>query len=120
MKRGEAGHPSPLVMRGIRPPGAESSVVSITDFQHECKCDEGMGKRRHEAAKASGHTSETIDGRLVAVKSEETVTDFRVWLADRCELLIRSPSRENAEALFHATDWTALDELCASREPPAQ
>lgn len=120
MRRGEAGHPSPLVMRGITPPDAQTSIVSITDLQDVCHCREGMGKRLHDAAVAQGDTAETIDGRLVAVKTKPTVVDLRVWIADRCELLIRAPSREEADALFEATDWAALDQACSARDARVQ
>jgi hypothetical protein len=119
-KRGAAGHASPLVMRAIHPPGASTTIVSITDLQHVCYCGEGMGQRLHDAAKAEGDASEKIDERVVAVKSKKTVTDLRVWVGDRCEFLIRSPSRAEADALFRATDWAALDKTCSARDALAQ
>ncbi|KIG12272.1 hypothetical protein DB30_01748 [Enhygromyxa salina] len=114
--RGQAGHPSPLVMRAIEPPGTDSRIVTITDLQDVCHCREGMGRRRHDAAIATGDTSETIDGHLVAVKTTEGVVDLRVWIADRCELLIRATTRGGADALLGATDMAALKSTCAARD----
>lgn len=114
-KRGAAGHASPLVMRSIQPKDAGTTLVSITDLVHICHLKEGMGDRLREKWSADGYVTEEIEGRKTAVKEQENVTDLRIWIADRCELLIRSPTRKEAEDLFRATGWEALDKTCGER-----
>lgn len=114
-KRGDAGHGSPLVNRFVDPEGGESLSIQITDLQHICTCDEGMGQRKLDHAKKGGFTIETIGGHEVAIGPEGK--SIGAWAGDRCEVGISAASKRDARAIAEAVDWAALEALCKVREP---
>lgn len=113
--RGDAGHGSPLVNRFVDPEGGESLSIQITDLQHICTCDEGMGQRKLDHAKKGGFTVETIGGHEVAIGPEGK--SIGAWAGDRCELGISAASKGDARAIAEAVDWAALEALCKVRDP---
>ena len=114
-RRGEAGHGSPLVNRYVNPKDGESASIQITDLQHICTCDEGMGQRKLDHAKKGGFTIETIGGHEVAVGPEGK--SLGAWAGDRCEVGISAASKDDARAIAQAIDWAALEALCKVRDP---
>lgn len=114
-RRGDAGHGSPLVVRSVTPDDEAYTSIQITDLVHFCTCRAGLGARRIERAKASGSVIETVAGRSVAI--DESGTALGAWAGDRCEISIRTDSKQHARTLAEAIDWAALDALCSERKP---
>ncbi|MEZ4328060.1 MAG: hypothetical protein R3B40_22755 [Polyangiales bacterium] len=112
MRRGQAGHWSPVAIATYANDGGEW-LITVDDLVHVCTCREGMGEQlRQRAQDQRAGEARTLGGAPALVRAEPT--EVLAWVGDRCALRVAGDGTpEAAWALAESVDLPRLTAACA-------
>ena len=112
MRRGQAGHWSPVVNASYTSDTGRW-LVTVDDLVHVCTCREGMGEQlRQRAQSQRAGEARTLGGAPALVRAGPT--EVLAWVGDRCSVRVAGEGTpEAAWALAESIDVVRLAAACS-------